>query len=238
MKNKKNICIFGHLDSEAGQLFNLLSTKDKIKVKFFVCFGKLPKINVVLEHNKRPNKKTSFARNGKILGKRVYDYSDYLKAIKKFNIKECFIAESNIKKRAEIYKIVKRMKIKIRKFIHSSVVFGDRQKSNIGEGTILYPKNYIGYKTDLGKCCIIQSGCSIDHHNKIDDFCNLNPGIFTGGFTKINKFSEIHIRSTIINRIKIGKNCRIGAGSLVLKNVPNNTLVYGRPAKKIRKNLS
>ena len=56
MKNKKNICIFGYLDSEGGQLYNLLHKKDKNKVKFFVCFGKLPKINISLEHKKRPNK--------------------------------------------------------------------------------------------------------------------------------------------------------------------------------------
>ena len=117
------------------------------------------------------------------MGKRVFDYSNYAHAIKKFNISECYIAESNIKKRIEIYKIIKKMKIKIKTFIHSSVIFGDRKNSDIGEGTILYPKNYIGYKAVLGKCCIIQSGCSIDHHNKIDDFCSLNPGVFTGGFT-------------------------------------------------------
>ena len=44
MKNKKNICIFGHLDSEAGQFYNLLNGKEKRRVKFFVCFGKIPKV--------------------------------------------------------------------------------------------------------------------------------------------------------------------------------------------------
>ena len=58
----------------------------------------------------------------------------------------------------------------------------------------------------------------------------------TGGFTKIGNFCEINISVVIINRIKIGNNSRVGAGSLVLKNIKNNELQFGRPSKFIRKN--
>ena len=42
--------------------------------------------------------------------------------------------------------------------------------------------------------------------------------------------------TTIINRIKIGARCRIGAGSLVLKDCEEGFLYFGSPAKKICKN--
>ena len=38
----------------------------------------------------------------------------------------------------------------------------------------------------------------------------------------------------IINRITIGEGSVIGAGSLVLKNIPKDVIAYGRPAKVIR----
>lgn len=227
----KNICIFGFLDSEAGQLYNLLNNKIQKKIKYFVCIDKLPKINIRNEQKKRPNKKTSFCVNGKLFGITVLQFPDYEKIIKKDKIKECFIAESNIKKRIKIYKFAKKNRIKVNSFVHPSVLFGKKSSSSIGEGSIIFPKNYIGYKTDIGRCCIIQSNCNIEHHNKIEDFCNLNPGIFTGGFTKIEEQTEVHIHSTIINRITIGKKSRVGAGSLVIKNVSPKSLVFGRPAK-------
>lgn len=40
---------------------------------------------------------------------------------------------------------------------------------------------------------------------------------------------------TIIGDIKIGNNVIVGAGSVVVKNVPNNCVVAGNPAKIIRK---
>ena len=43
--------------------------------------------------------------------------------------------------------------------------------------------------------------------------------------------------STIVCGIKIGKNSFVGAGSVVTKNVKDNSLVYGNPAKH-KKNLN
>ena len=43
------------------------------------------------------------------------------------------------------------------------------------------------------------------------------------------------------NNVKIGENAKIGAGSLVNKNIKSNTLAFGRPIKEIKdmiKNLS
>ncbi len=34
--------------------------------------------------------------------------------------------------------------------------------------------------------------------------------------------------------MKVGKNCRVGAGSVVTKNIEDNSVVYGAPARKIR----
>ncbi len=60
--------------------------------------------------------------------------------------------------------------------------------------------------------------------------------MITGGFTKIGNHCEINILVDIINRIRIGNFSRVGAGSLVLKNIGNKELHYGRPAKFIRVN--
>lgn len=49
--------------------------------------------------------------------------------------------------------------------------------------------------------------------------------------TKINKGASIGANSTIIAGNEIGSYAFIGAGSLVSKNVPNNTVWYGNPAR-------
>jgi UDP-2-acetamido-3-amino-2,3-dideoxy-glucuronate N-acetyltransferase len=53
--------------------------------------------------------------------------------------------------------------------------------------------------------------------------------------TYIKKGASIGSSSTIMCGITIGENAIIGAGAVVTKSVPANTIVAGIPAKFIRK---
>ena len=136
--------------------------------------------------------------------------------------------------RSKVFKKIKDTSIKILSFIHkSSKLMGI---NDIGEGAIIFPDCYIGYKSDIGNGSIIQSGSRIEHHSRVGNFCDVNPNFTCGGFTKIGDFCEINICVDVINKIKIGNFARIGAGSLVLKNIPSNQLQYGRPSRFIKYN--
>lgn len=49
----------------------------------------------------------------------------------------------------------------------------------------------------------------------------------------IGKKSYIGVNSVILPGVKIGENCLIGAGSIVNKNIPSNTVAAGNPIKII-----
>jgi acetyltransferase-like isoleucine patch superfamily enzyme len=51
------------------------------------------------------------------------------------------------------------------------------------------------------------------------------------GNVEIGEFSLVGINSTILPGIKVGKNCVIGAGSVVTKNLMDNSIVKGNPAR-------
>lgn len=52
--------------------------------------------------------------------------------------------------------------------------------------------------------------------------------------TLIKRNASIGSNATILPGIKIGKNSIVGAGAVVTKDIPSNTIVVGNPAKKIR----
>ena len=49
-----------------------------------------------------------------------------------------------------------------------------------------------------------------------------------------DELNFIGIGATIIQRIKIGKNVTIGAGSVVIKDITDNVIALGNPAKIIK----
>jgi len=53
--------------------------------------------------------------------------------------------------------------------------------------------------------------------------------------TRVKRFAAIGAGCTINPGITIGENALIGAGSVVTRDVPDNTVVVGNPARVIRK---
>jgi len=52
-----------------------------------------------------------------------------------------------------------------------------------------------------------------------------------GGTVTIGKRTWVCLGSSIADHVKIGENTVIGAGSVVLNDVPDNVLMAGIPAK-------
>src|SRR5712671_4860984 len=52
--------------------------------------------------------------------------------------------------------------------------------------------------------------------------------------TVVSKGASIGSGSTILSNVNIGENAIVGAGSMVTKNVPANSVVAGNPAKVLR----
>lgn len=85
--------------------------------------------------------------------------------------------------------------------------------------------------------CLINPGCSISHDSILQDFVQISPGVRITGSCVIDSFSMLGTNCVILPKIKIGKNVIVGAGAVVTKDVPDNSMVMGVPAT-VRKKLA
>jgi len=87
----------------------------------------------------------------------------------------------------------------------------------------------------IGRNCIINTCASVDHDCIVEDGAQLAPRVALGGRALVGSRSFVGIGSAIINGVRVGANCVIGAGSVVVKNIPDNSHAYGVPARVVRK---
>src|SRR3989338_4277419 len=106
----------------------------------------------------------------------------------------------------------------------------------IGKGNRIYTKNFGSepYLVKIGNHCTIAAGVLfITHDGGTWVFRNEIPNLNVFGKIEIKNNCFIGITSIILPNISIGPNSVVGAGSVVTKDVPPNTVVAGVPARVI-----
>lgn len=116
--------------------------------------------------------------------------------------------------------------------IHPSVVMS--KHVSIGEGTIICAGNIITVNIKIGNHVIVNLDCTIGHDVLIEDCVTILPSANISGNVKINQCCDIGTGCAIIQGKTIGKNSVIGAGAVVVKDIPDNCVAVGCPAKIIK----
>lgn len=124
-----------------------------------------------------------------------------------------------------------------------------RNDVTIGEGCIISKNVYIDEFVTIGNRVKVQNNVNIYHGVVVEDDVFLGPSMtFTNDMyprafnndwkiteTRVRKGASIGANSTIRCGITIGEYAMVGAGSVVTKDVPANTLVVGNPAREVGK---
>ena len=118
------------------------------------------------------------------------------------------------------------------------------KEARVGQNCNINAQCFIENDVIIGDNVTIKSGVQIWDGIQLEDNVFIGPNVtFTNDFlprskqypkeflrTLVKQNASIGANSTIVGGITIGMNAMIGAGSVVTKNVSNNTLVYGNPA--------
>ena len=104
----------------------------------------------------------------------------------------------------------------------------------VGDGSYIYDNVHISTasigEVTIGKNCVL-TGCSLIAHDAstkkyIDGAVIASPIVIKDG-------AFIGFNSVVLRGVTIGENAIVGAGAIVTKDVPDNMVVAGNPAKVV-----
>jgi sugar O-acyltransferase (sialic acid O-acetyltransferase NeuD family) len=143
----------------------------------------------------------------------------------------CAIGAAKTRKKV-ITKLNEKERMKYATLVDPNVLSSQRVK--IGEGSIICAHTIMTVDIEIGSHVIINLDCTIGHDAVLKDFVTLYPSVNVSGNTVIGECVELGTGMQIIQGKSVGDGSIVGAGAVVVKDIPPQCTAVGSPAKPIK----
>lgn len=166
--------------------------------------------------------------NEKIFGKPVLGKHEIWPELYNKGIKAAIVAIGDNNIRAQHFYKLKKLGFELINAIHPNSSIAPSAKT--GKGVVVSSGAIINTNARIGNNCIVNTGSVVEHECIVANHVHIAPRVCVAGRTRIGEKSFIGIGSVVKEYLTIGRNVVVGAGSVVLDDVPDNVMVAGIPA--------
>ena len=108
----------------------------------------------------------------------------------------------------------------------------DPQTFSIGEGNIIQDNCSVTCDVTIGSFNVFNGSNVMGHDVEIGNYNVMMPGVHLSGAVQVKDCNMLGVDSVVLQRVKIGNNITLGAGSVLMTKPKDNCTYIGVPAKK------
>lgn len=123
-----------------------------------------------------------------------------------------------------------------------------REQNRIGDDVSVWSNSFLDYGCVVGNRVKIHCNCYVAQYTELEDDVFLAPGVtvandlYPGHPASARAMAgplvcagaQIGVNVTLLPYITVGSHAIVGAGSVVTKDIPADTIAYGNPARPVR----
>ncbi|MCI8622571.1 MAG: acetyltransferase [Provencibacterium sp.] len=106
--------------------------------------------------------------------------------------------------------------------------------ARLGRGICVMAGAVINIGCTVSDNVIVNTNSSLDHDCTVGPSCHIAPGTAVSGGVSIGEGVQLGTGCSVIDGVSIGAWSFLGAGSVVVSDIPDHLLAYGVPAKRIQ----
>jgi sugar O-acyltransferase (sialic acid O-acetyltransferase NeuD family) len=103
----------------------------------------------------------------------------------------------------------------------------------IGENCMIFENNVLQHRVRVGDNAVLWSGNHVGHQTRIEDHCFVASHVVISGFCTVGRSSFMGVNSCVADYVKIGEDCVVGAGAVVVRDCDAARVYVGNPAKPL-----
>ncbi|HSK67850.1 MAG TPA: NeuD/PglB/VioB family sugar acetyltransferase, partial [Candidatus Limnocylindria bacterium] len=115
--------------------------------------------------------------------------------------------------------------------VHPSAVVA--QGVVLGEGTAVMALAAVNVGSHIGRHCILNTSCSVDHDCQVGDFTHVSPGAHLAGGVRVGPRCHLGVGCAVIPGITLCAGCVVGAGGVVVRDLAQPGTYAGVPVRRL-----
>jgi sugar O-acyltransferase (sialic acid O-acetyltransferase NeuD family) len=131
--------------------------------------------------------------------------------------------------RYRVAQACRRLDIPLVTLVHPSALISP--SAVIGNGTVVMPMAVVNAEVKIGAGVILNTGVIVEHDCNVGDFAHLSSNSTMGGAASLGTMSWLGMSAAIIHLVNVGAGSIVGAGGIVIHDLPDNVVAVGVPAR-------